>query len=186
MLSTCYLCGVVRSTAHTQGTRMGLTCKTHTMNQSCHDRGQLTWSPGDPKTPLIPDIPPTSSNCGQKSRGQPLDPAWMDGGERQQRKNFTTAGAAGTQGLFTAWRGDSRQPGSLSTPSALGSQQEGLEGASPSCPPQLGLSPSLLPRTRLAGFCPRKQHFLVVRSWASLKPYPFWASVSPSVKQRWS
>lgn len=105
MLSTCYLCGVVRSTAHTQGTSMGLPCKTHTMNQSCHDRGQLTWSPGDPKTPLIPDIPPTSSNCGQKSRGQPLDPAWMDGGERQQRKRFTTAGAAGTQGLFTAWEG---------------------------------------------------------------------------------
>lgn len=85
MLSTCYLCGVVRSTAHTQGTRMGLTCKTHAMNQSCHDRGQLTWSPGDPKTPLIPDIPPTSSHCGQKSRGQPLNPAWMDGEGRDSR-----------------------------------------------------------------------------------------------------
>lgn len=46
---------------------------------------EVTWCPRDPRPPPIPDIPPTFSHCGQKSRGRTLDSARMDGEGRGRR-----------------------------------------------------------------------------------------------------
>lgn len=86
-----------------------------------------TWGP---RPPPIPDVPPTSSHCGQ-SRGRTLDPVWMDEEKRNNRE--TTLGMVGrnhasglmdTRGLMEAPGRGSRPPGSLLTSSTLVSQLE--------------------------------------------------------------
>ena len=88
------------------------------------------WETRGPRPPPIPDVPPTSSLCGQ-SRGRTLDPVWMDEERRNNRETTLgmvgrnhTSGLTDTQGLMEAPGRGSRHPDSLLTSSTLESQLE--------------------------------------------------------------